>query len=127
MKQAMTIRRSRWITLGCVVLVVGFFLTARYCRPDYREAIRVDEGRVVVTNLTGTEWTGVEIWLNNYYRAQTERLLPNQRLEVPLHVFVAGYGQKFQAHLHKADGIEVTARGANGERITLTWGTGRRR
>jgi uncharacterized protein YdaU (DUF1376 family) len=82
---------------------------------------------VVVTNLTATHWTKVDVWLNEYYRAQTEALAPNQRLDVPLRVFVDGYGQRFQPHRQQATGVEVTALGANGERIRVTWGTGRRR
>lgn len=120
-------RWHRGLGLAAVILVIGFVLFVRYCRPDVREAIRVDEGRVVVTNLTGTAWSQVEIWLNDYYRAQAPSLLPDQRLEVPLTVFVAGYGQHFPAQRDQATGIEVTARGAKGERIRLTWGTGRRR
>src|SRR5512141_2971424 len=109
-----------------LVLVVGAMLFFRYCRGDVRQAIRVDEGRVVVTNLTGTAWSDVEIWLNDYYRAQAPALLPDQRLEVPLRVFVSGFGQRFPAQREQAAGLEVTARGANGDRIRLTWGTGRR-
>jgi hypothetical protein len=120
-------RWHRRVVLAVLVLVVGAMLFLRYCRADLRQAIRVDEGRVVVTNLTGTAWSGVEIWLNDYYRAQAPALLPDQRLEVPLNVFVAGFGRRFPGHREQATGLEVTARGANGERIQLTWGTGRRR
>lgn len=120
----------RWYRRAAVALVVLAAIAAlssHYCRRDEREAIRVGEGRVVVTNLTGTRWTHVDVWLNEYYRAQTQTLAPDQRLEVPLKVFVNGYGQRFQPHLQQASGVELTARGENGEQIRLTWGTGRRR
>jgi hypothetical protein len=120
-------RWYRRVTVALVVLVGIGAVLSHFCRRDQREAIRVGEGRVVVTNLTGTRWTSVDVWLNQYYRAQTEALAPDQRLEVPLTVFVDGYGQRFKPHLQQAAGVEVTARGANGERIRLTWGNGRHR
>jgi hypothetical protein len=120
-------RWYRWVALAALPFVVGALLLSRHCRPDNREAIRVEEGRVVVTNLTGTAWSDVEIWLNDHYRAQARELRPDQRLEVPLDVFVAAYGQRFQPHRQEAAGLEVTAHNAEGERITLIWGAGRRR
>jgi len=121
------VRWYRWLALAALALVVGAASLARHCRPDGREAIRVEEGRVVVTNLTGTAWSDIEIWLNDHYRAQAAGLRPDQRLEVPLGVFVAGYGRAFQPHRQEPAGLEVTARGERGERIALTWGAGRRR
>ena len=120
-------RWSRRLAIVLLVLVVGAALLSRYCRRDQRQAILVEEGRVVVTNLTGTRWSKVEIWLNDYYRAQAEALAPDQRLEVPLNVFIAGYGQRFEPQRQQPAGIEVTARGEKGEPIILTWGSGRRR
>jgi hypothetical protein len=120
-------RLYRRIALALLVLVVGAMLLSRYCRSDERQAIQVGEGRVVVTNLTGTRWSDIDIWLNDYYRAQARALAPNQRLEVPLDVFVAGFGQRFDAGRQQPAGLEVTARGENGERVRLTWGRGRRR
>ncbi len=120
-------RFYRKIAIALVAVVVAALLLSRYCRTDERQAIRVGEGRVVVTNLTGTRWSDVEIWLNDYYRAQAQALAPEQRLEVPLDVFVAGFGQQFDPGRQQPLGLEVTARGENGERIELTWGRGRRR
>jgi hypothetical protein len=120
-------RWYRRVTVALVVLVGIGALLSHYCRRDQREAIRVGDGRVVVTNLTGTRWTNVDVWLNQYYRAQTEALAPDQRLDVPLRVFVDGYGRRFQPHLQQPAAVEVIARGANGERVRLTWGTGQRR
>lgn len=124
---AAMMRRSRRVLIAVLVLVVAASLWSRMCRTSDRQAIRVDEGRVVVTNLTGMAWSDVDVWLNDFYRAQAPALAPDQRLEVPLGVFVAAYGRKFDA-IHEAPvGIEVTARGADGRPITVTWGRGRRR
>jgi hypothetical protein len=118
---------SRRVLLVALVLVVGLPFVSRFCRTDERQALVVGEGRLVVTNLTGTAWSGVEIWLNDYYRAQAPSVLPDQRLEVPLAVFVGGYGRQFDPRLQAPAGIELTARGADGRSIKLAWGQGRRR
>jgi len=120
-------RLSRYVLLLVLVVVVGASLLPRFCQSDERRAIRVEESRVVVTNLTGTAWSDVTVWLNDYYRAQAPKLAPEQRLEVPLDVFVAGWGQRFDPHRYAAVGIEVTARGADGTSVAFTWGIGRRR
>ncbi len=120
-------RTSRLILLAVLLLVVGATVLPRYCRSDQRRAIRVEERRVVITNLTGTSWSDVEVWLNGYYRAQARGLAADQRLEVPLDVFISGWRQRFDPRRQAPAGIEVTARGADGRAIALSWGTGRRR
>lgn len=120
-------RVSRLVLLAVLLLVAGTSLVARFCRSDQRQAIRVEENRVVVTNLTGTPWSDVDLWLNDHYRAQAPSLAPDQRLEVPLGVFVAGFDRHFDPRRQAPSGVEVTARGADGRAIKLAWGDGRRR
>jgi hypothetical protein len=120
-------RWYRRAALAALLLVVCAMALSRNCRRDDREAIRVGEGRVVVTNLTGAGWTNVEIWLNDYYRVQARALAPDQRLEVPLGVFVAGFDRRFDPGRQQPSGLELTARGPDGKPVTLTWGRGRRR
>jgi hypothetical protein len=50
-----------------------------------------------------------------------------QRLDVPIGVFIAGFGQRFDAKKQIPSGVEVDAKGANGTPISLIWGKGRRR
>lgn len=120
-------RLSRSVLLAALLLVVVTAVLPRFCRRDQRQAIRVEETRLVVTNLTRTSWSGVTVWLNDYYRAQAPALAPHQRLEIPFDVFVSGWGQRFDRRRQAVAGIEVTARGDNGKSITLTFGSGRRR
>lgn len=120
-------RTSRLILLAALLVVVGATLVPRFCSRDDRQAIRVEEHRVVITNLTGTAWSDVDVWLNGYYRAQARGLAPDQRLEVPLNVFISGWRQHFDRRRQAPLGIAVTARGADGRAIELRWGTGRRR
>ena len=94
---------------------------------DKREAIRVEEDRVVVTNMGESPWTDVEIWLNDWYRAQVPELKAGQRLDVPLTAFMAGYDRRYEPARQPPFGVEVTARGEDGGEVRLTWGQGRRR
>lgn len=120
-------RVSRLLLPGVLLAVALGTVFSRQCSDDTRPAIAVQEGRIVVTNLTGQAWSNVDVWLNTWYRAQAPALAPGQRLEIPLRVFVAGYGQHFDASVRGPVGVEVTAKAADGSPVTLAWGEGRRR
>ena len=120
-------RASRWVLAAVVVALLSAPLLSRWCARDTRQAIRVGEGRVVVTNLTGAAWSDVNVWLNDHYRAPASELLPGQRLEIPLDVFVAGFDRRFDRRRQTPAGVLVEARGARGARVELTCGTVRRR
>jgi hypothetical protein len=115
-------RTSVRLLLAVLALMVVVVAVARSCRPEWRQPIVVGEGRVVVTNLTGKAWTGIEVWLNDYYRIQAPELLPDQRLDMPLRAFMGGYSRPFNAATQSVTGVEVTARAADGQRIRLTYG-----
>ena len=97
------------------------------CKGEEPNPIKVGTDRITVTNLSDTAWRDVNVWLNDHYRAQARELGPGQRLEVPLGVFVAGFGQRFDAKKQTPLGVEVDAVGADGKAVTLKWGRGRRR
>ena len=54
-------------------------------------------------------------------------LAPGGRLEIPLGVFVAAFGQNFDPKKQVPFGIEVTAVAADGKPVKIVWGKGRRR
>jgi hypothetical protein len=97
------------------------------CSEEAPRPILVQKDRVSVINMTGAKWTGVDVWLNDHYRAQAPELLPGQRLDIPIGVFIAGFGQRFDPKRQAPFGVEVEATGPGGERIRLVWGRGRRR
>ncbi len=115
---------SRWVA-ACAVTIVAVLLVA--CSSEEPQPIVVRSDRISVMNMTGTTWTGVEVWLNDHYRVQAQTLLPEQRLDMPLDVFVAGFGQRFDPKKQSPFGVEVTAKGSDGKPVRLTWGKGRRR
>jgi hypothetical protein len=96
------------------------------CSED-REPIVVAQNAVTVENQSSSEWTGVEIWVNDHYRVTAPSMAARQRLVVPLSTFVAGYGQRFDRARASVFGVEVTAKTSDGEAVRLIWGKGRRR
>jgi hypothetical protein len=91
-----------------------------------REPILVQRTSLTLENTTRSEWTGIEIWVNDHYRVTASSLAPGGRLNVPLSTFVAGFGQRFNSATN-VFGVEVTAKSAGGEPVRLIWGKGRRR
>lgn len=112
---------SRWTALA-----IGATLPLGMSCATEVDPLRVEERRVLVENRTSADWSDVEIWVNDHYRATVATLAAGGRLVAPLDGFVAGFGQRFDPN-HRVTGIEVTARTATGEPITMTWGEGRRR
>ena len=108
-------------------LVAGVLIGAPACNKEEPNPVRVGTDRVTVINLTGTAWLNVDVWLNDHYRVQQRDVAPGQRLEIPLGVFVAAYGQKFDPKKQIPSGIEVDAVAADGKPVKIVWGKGRRR
>jgi hypothetical protein len=114
---------ARCLLLAVVVLAVG----CGGCQKDERPPISVSGSVVTVHNLTSTEWKSVEVWLNYHYRVTKPSMLPNERLGIPLDVFVAGYGQRFDVKRAAVKTIQVVAKTASGEPVDVMFGTGPRR
>jgi hypothetical protein len=110
---------------AALTLVVTLALGA--CSDDERHAIIIRPDQVSVINTTTAGWSGVEVWLNDHYRVQAPALAAGQRLDIPITVFVAGFGQRFDPKRQTPFGIEVSAKGADGKPVKLVWGQGRRR
>jgi hypothetical protein len=108
------------------VLVIGALTGVLACNKEEPNPVRVGTDRVTVINVTGTAWRNVDVWLNDHYRAQARDLAPGQRLEIPLSVFVAGFGQRFDSKKQIPSGIEVDAVAADGSPVKVVWGKGRR-
>jgi hypothetical protein len=91
-----------------------------------RDPIVVQRTSLTLENQSSSEWTGIEIWVNDHYRVTFGSLGPGGRLNVPLTSFVAGFGQRLNPGTN-VFGVEVTAKSAGGEPIRFIWGKGRRR
>jgi hypothetical protein len=109
------------------VLVTAVLIGVTACNTEKPNPVRVGTDRVTVINQTGAAWRNVDVWLNDHYRAQARDLAPGQRLEIPLGVFVAALGQRFDSKKQVPSGIEVDAVAADGTPVKVVWGKGRRR
>jgi hypothetical protein len=112
---------------AAVLALVGYLVFPRACSDVEKRSIIVETGRISVINVSDTPWSDVEVWLNDQYRMQARELAPGQRLVMSTRGFVAGFGQLFDPKKQSPYGIEVTAKGADGKPVRLTWGQGRRR
>jgi hypothetical protein len=92
-----------------------------------RDSIVVDEGMVMVENLTSREWRSVRITVNDHFSGGVASLLPGGRLTAPLSDFQTGLGQKFDRGRQSVFKVEVTATEPDGTPVKLTWGQDQRR
>jgi len=121
------VRLRRLIFSGLAILAAAFVFYPRACSSVEKQSIIVDAGRITVVNLSDSRWTDVDVWLNDQYRGQARELAAGQRLDMPTRQFVAGWGQYFDPARQALYGVEVTAKGADGSPVRLSWGQGRRR
>jgi hypothetical protein len=111
---------------GCSIVIV-IAVTAFGCRGKPEPPIRVEGNLITLENQTGRDWSNVEIWLNDHYRVTKPTLLRGERVQVPLDVFVAGFGQRFDTRRQTPLGIQVVATAGGGTPVKLEWGRGGRR
>jgi hypothetical protein len=105
--------------------VAAFVLSACHAQPP--RPIIVEGNRLTLDNRTASEWSNVEIWVNNHYRVTRSTMAAGERLVVPLDAFVAGFGQRFDWRRQMVFGVEVTATAADGKPVRLVYGKGRQR
>jgi hypothetical protein len=115
---------ARRTVLGCAI-VAALVLVAACTQPP--PAFRLDGSRLQIQNQTDRTWVDVEIWLNDHYRVQIRSLASRQIAVVPLDVFVAGYGQRFNPKKQVVYGIEVSVRNGAAREAVLVWGKGKKK
>jgi hypothetical protein len=83
------------------------------------ETLKLERNLLTVTNNTADEWTGVEIWLNWYYRATAASIPAGGRLQVPLDAFVAGFGQRFDFYRAQIRDLRLKAKRPDGQPVEV--------
>jgi hypothetical protein len=93
-----------------------------------RDPITVDEGEIVVENMTDVEWRDVRIVVNHHFAGGVPRLEAGGRMNAPLSRFQTAFGQRFDRGRQSVFKIEVTAREEpGGKLVTLSWGEDQRK
>lgn len=102
--------------------VVGAFVTVSSCSAP-KDPITVDEGMIVVENLTSREWRNVKVTVNDYFNGGAPVLSAGGKLNAPLSQFQTGLGQKFDRGRQSVYKVEVTATEPDGTPVNLKWGS----
>jgi hypothetical protein len=89
------------------------------CTSEPPDPLRIEERIVTVENQTDQDWTNVEVWVNRYFRAAVSTVAAGSRLQIPLSVFVSGYGQRFDLNRMEVNDLRLSARTAAGAAVTL--------
>jgi hypothetical protein len=107
--------------LNALTAAILTLIVASACSAP-RDSIIVDEGMITVENQTDQEWRNVRITVNHHFSGGTPMLAAGGRLNAPLSQFQTGFGQRFDRGRQSVFKVEVTARAADGNTVTLTWG-----
>ena len=74
------------------------------------EPLKLDGNMLTVDNRSANDWTGVEIWLNRNHSVRMASIPAGGRVQVPLDVFVAGFGQRFDLRRMPVHSLKLTAK-----------------
>jgi hypothetical protein len=111
------------ITVVVRALLVGFAIAAcslsAACSRPPAEPLVLEPNRLTVDNRSPDDWTGVEIWLNTYYRVTTPSIPAGGRFQVGLDSFVAGFGQRFDYRRAQVSDLRLTAKLPDGRPLQL--------
>lgn len=87
--------------------------------------ITVADGMITVVNQTDQDWSDVLITVNDHFRGGVPVLKAEGRANAPLSQFTTGYGQRWSSGA-RVKTVDVTAKGADGSDVKLTWGRNQR-
>jgi hypothetical protein len=107
LRRAMTAALLSVATAGC---------SGPAAAPD---PMQLDGAMLTVDNRTSRDWTGVEIWLNRYFRVTTSSIPAGGRFQAPLDLFVSGYLQRFDARRMQINDLTLTAKLPDGTPLEL--------
>jgi hypothetical protein len=98
------------------VLVLAVIGGCSQRRPD---PLQLASGNLTVHNQTDREWREVEIWLNRQFRVTVPTIAPDQRFQVNVNSFVAGFGQRFDFNRMQVTDLRLKGRYPDGEAFEI--------
>jgi len=102
-------------------LALLVFATIR-CSEIPPDPLQLNRSMLTVDNRTKDDWTGVEIWLNQYFRITVPKIAAGSRFQAPLSTFVSGYAQRFDASRLPVRDVRLTAKRPDGTTVELRRG-----
>ena len=105
----------RALVVALAVAMVGL----ASCSDIPPDPLQLDRSMLTVTNSTSTDWNGVEIWINRYYRVTVPTIAAQSRFQVALDSFVSGYSQRFDIHKAVIKDLQLTAKQPDGKPVLI--------
>ena len=113
-------RRHLWITLAAVAIFAAWTLWQRGC-PGAEPDIVVSGGAILVRNQSPDTWTGVRVWVNDYYSGSTDEIRSGGFVREPVTRFVAAQGQTLKPAV-PITSVVVLATTPSGAPVRVVWG-----
>jgi hypothetical protein len=92
-------------------------VAAAGCSQRALEPLQLEQGTITVTNQTTDRWTGVEIWINQVFRATVPSIAAGARLQLPVNSLVAGFGQRFDSARMQIKDVRLIAKTPDGQPV----------
>ena len=105
----------RTLVVAVALAIVGF----AGCADIPPDPLQLDRGMLTVTNSTPSDWNGVEIWINRYYRVTVPTIAARSRFQVALDSFVSGYSRRFDIHKAVITDLQLTAKQPDGTPVLI--------
>src|SRR6266850_5522838 len=102
-----------------VAVAIAAMPMAAGCSKPPEDPLKLEGNLLTVDNRSSHEWTGVEIWLNTFYRVTTSSIPSGGRFQVPLDAFVAGFGQRFDFRRAQIRDLRLVAKQSDGRPLEL--------
>jgi hypothetical protein len=102
-----------------VVALVLAIVELAGCADIPPDPLQLDRGMLTVNNTTSSDWNGVEIWINRYYRVTVPTIAARSRFQVPLDSFVSGYSRRFDIHKAVIKELQLTAKQPDGTPVLV--------
>jgi hypothetical protein len=110
---------ARFECVAAALVLALAALDAAACRKPPEDPLKLERNLLTVTNQSDTDWSGVEVWLNTYYRITTSSIPAGGRFQAPLDTFVAGYGQRFDFRRMQIKDLRLNAKLPDGKPFEL--------
>src|SRR5215212_6246805 len=107
---------ARFAIVAALAIVT---LAIASCRALPEDPLKLERNLLTVSNQTDDNWSGVEVWLNTYYRITTASIPARSRFQAPLDTFVAGFGQRFDFRRAQIKDVRLTAKLPDGRPFEL--------
>jgi hypothetical protein len=100
-------------------LVVLLALLTSACSKKPVDPLRLEAGRLTVTNTGKEDWTRVQIWVNRQYRLTVDSIPAGQQLQTPLSIFVEAYGRRFDFSRQQIKDLRLEAVTTSGRPVDM--------